>query len=74
MSNALLKASKVLRRDFNELEMLQNSKTGTGNFVNSSLRTIKELIHADLVKARPEVGLYYSEESYSKPIIPTNDN
>ena len=50
MSNALLKASKVLRRDFNELEMLQNSKSGTDNFVSSSLRTIKELINADLVK------------------------
>ena len=74
MSNALLKASKVLRRDFNELEMLQNSKSGTDNFVNSSLRTIKELIHADLVKARPELGFYYVEESLSKPIIPDNDN
>ena len=74
MSNALLKASKVLRRDFNELEMLQNSKSGTDNFVNSSLRTIKELIHADLVKARPELGLYYVEESSLKPIIPINDD
>lgn len=74
MTNTLLKASKVLRRDFNELEMLQNSKSGTDNFVNSSLRTIKELIHADLVKARPELGLYYVEESSLKPIIPINDD
>ena len=74
MSNALLKASKVLRRDFNELEMLQNSKTGTEKFVNSSLRTIKELIESDLIKARPEIGTYYVEESSSKPIIPNKDN
>lgn len=74
MSNSLLKASKVLRRDFNELEMLQNSKTGTDNFVNSSVRTIKELINSDLVKARPELGLYYVEENSSKPITPTKDN
>ena len=74
MSNALLKASKVLRRDFNELEMLQNSKSGTDNFVNSSLRTIKELIESDLIKARPEIGTYYVEESSSKPIIPNKDN
>ena len=74
MSNALLKASKVLRRDFNELEMLQNSKTGTENFVDSSLRTIKELIYADLVKARPEIEIYYVEEGSSKSIIPNNDN
>ena len=74
MSSALLKAAKVLRRDFNELERLQNSKTGTDNFVNSSVRTIKELIHADLVKARPEWELYYAQESSSIPIIPVSDN
>ena len=74
MSNILLKASKVLRRDFNELEMLQNSKIGTENFVDSSLRTIKELIYADLVKDRPEIEIYYVEEGSSKPIIPNNDN
>ena len=48
MSTVLLKAAKVLRRDFNELEMLQNSKSGTDNFVSSSLRTIKELINAGI--------------------------
>ena len=74
MSSTLLKASKVLRRDFNELEMLQNSKTGTDNFVNSSLRTIKELIQADLLKARPELGLYFVEESSVKPIPLNNDS
>ena len=74
MSNALLKAAKVLRRDFNELERLQNSKTGTDNFVNSSVRNIKEIIHADLVKARAEWETYYVEEDFSKPITPVSDS
>lgn len=64
MTNTLLKASKIIRRDFNEIEKLQNSKAGTISFVNSSLKNIEECIIQELGKARPEHELVvYDEES-----------
>ena len=44
MSNAILKASKNLRRDFGELEKLQNSNRSVQNFVNNSYLNTKDLI------------------------------
>ena len=41
MSNAILKASKNLRRDFGELEKLQNSNSSIQNFVNNSYKIPK---------------------------------
>ena len=54
MTNTILKASKVVRRDFNEIEKLQNSKVGAVSFVNSAIKNIEEIISLELSKARPE--------------------
>ena len=49
MSNAILKASKNLRRDFGELEKLQNSNSSVQNFVNNSYRNTKDLIKLEVI-------------------------
>ena len=62
MSSALLKVAKILRRDFSELEKIQNSKQNVDKFVLNSIHNIKESINIDLVKARPEADLFFVED------------
>ena len=62
MSSALLKIAKILRRDFSELEKIQNSKQNVEKFVFKSIENIKESINIDLVKARPEAKLFFVED------------
>ena len=62
MSSALLKIAKILRRDFSELEKIQNSKQNVEKFVFKSIENIKESINIDLVKARPEAKLLFVED------------
>ena len=61
MSTALLKIAKILRRDFSELEKIQNSKQNVDKFVFKSIENIKESINTDLIKARPEAELFFVE-------------
>lgn len=62
MRNAVLKASKPLRRDFAEVEKLQVSRKGTANFVtNADIRTEKILVE-ELSHARKQYG-FLTEES-----------
>ena len=63
MSSALLKIAKILRRDFSELEKIQNSKQNIEKFVFKSIENIKESINIDLIKARPEAELCFVEEA-----------
>ena len=74
MSNALLKAARVLRRDFSEIEKLQNSNLGTEKFVDSSLKNIKEIISLDLSKARPEWKINFIEQTDIQLENLNNDN
>ena len=62
MTNALLKVAKILRRDFNEIEKIQNSKNNIDKFVFKSIENIKESISYDLLKARPEAKIFYANE------------
>ena len=62
MSSALLKIAKILRRDFNELEKIQNSKQNVEKFVFKSIENIKESINIDIIKARPEAKLFFVED------------
>ena len=50
MSAALLKIAKILRRDFSELENIQNSKKNIDKFVFKSIENVKESINYDLLK------------------------
>ena len=62
MSSALLKVAKILRRDFSELEKIQNSKQNVDKFVLKSIDNVKESINIDLIKARPEAELFFVED------------
>ena len=62
MSEALLKAAKILRRDFSELEKIQNSKQNIDKFVFKSMENIKESLGYDLKKARSEAEIFFVEE------------
>ena len=59
MSNAILKASKNLRRDFGELEKLQNSRTDVKKFVENSFFNTKNAIFDELKNARPDWTFYF---------------
>lgn len=61
MSAAVIKASKGLQRDFNEVDQLQISRKGPANFVTKSdLRTEKTL-QKELSIARPDFGFLLEE-------------
>ena len=61
MIKACEKASKILIRDFGELEKLQVSKKGPSDFVtNSDLKTEKIIIE-ELSKARPDYSIISEE-------------
>ncbi len=53
MIAAARKAARALKRDFGELEKLQVSLKGPGNFVSASDRRAEETLYAELMKARP---------------------
>ena len=63
MSSALLKVAKILRRDFSELEKIQNSKQNVEKFVFKSIENIKESLKFDLLKARSDAELFFVEEN-----------
>ena len=66
MIKASNKASKILIRDFGEIEKLQVSKKGPKDFVtNSDLKTEKIIID-ELIKARPNYSILSEENGYSE--------
>ena len=62
MIKASEKASKILIRDFGEIEKLQVSKKGASDFVTNSDLKAEKIIIEELKKARPNFSLI-SEES-----------
>ena len=54
MIRAAEKASKGLLRDFNEIENLQVSRKGPGDFVTAADKRSEETIFNELKKARPD--------------------
>jgi len=66
MIKASEKASKILIRDFGEIEKLQVSKKGPKDFVtNSDLKTEKIIIE-ELKKARPHYSILSEENGYDE--------
>jgi len=53
MIAAARKTARALKRDFGELEKLQVSLKGPGNFVSAADRRAEETLLAELLKARP---------------------
>ena len=61
MVDAVLKASKSLRRDFGELENLQVSRKGPGDFVSLADHRAENILLEVLEKARPDFGFVMEE-------------
>ncbi len=58
---ACLKASRSLIRDFGEIENLQVSKKGPGDFVTSADKRTEKILIEELLKAHPEFGIITEE-------------
>ncbi|MWV24242.1 inositol monophosphatase [Methylobacterium sp. 2A] len=61
MVDAVRKAARGLRRDFGEVENLQVSRKGPGDFVSAADRKAEEVLRDALVKARPGYSLVLEE-------------
>ncbi|MBS7696604.1 MULTISPECIES: inositol monophosphatase family protein [unclassified Chelatococcus] len=61
MSEAVIKASRSLKRDFGEVEALQVSIKGPGDFVSNADRKAETILREALEKARPGYGLVMEE-------------
>ncbi len=62
MVTAVLKAGKVLARDFGEVQHLQVSVKGPGDFVTQADRKAEQVLRAELQRARPGYS-FLGEES-----------
>ena len=61
MTNAALKAGRGLKRDFGEVENLQVSVKGPGDFVTAADRKAERSLFEELSKARPGYGFVMEE-------------
>lgn len=61
MANAALKAARGLIRDFGEVEQLQVSVKGPGQFVSSADLKAENILRRELEKARPGYGFLLEE-------------
>ncbi len=62
MAKAAEKAAKGLKRDFGELEHLQISRKGPGDFVSAADFKAQAVIREELSKARPSFGFLMEEK------------
>jgi myo-inositol-1(or 4)-monophosphatase len=65
MSAAALKAARGLKRDFGEVEQLQVSVKGPGDFVSTADVKAEKILHIELAKARPGFGFLMEESGVS---------
>jgi myo-inositol-1(or 4)-monophosphatase len=61
MASAARKAARRLNRDFGEVEQLQVSLKGPGEFVSTADLQAERILKAELVRARPGYGLLFEE-------------
>jgi myo-inositol-1(or 4)-monophosphatase len=61
MTDAVMKAARGLKRDFGEVENLQVSRKGPGDFVTAADRRAEKILREALEKARPGYGLVLEE-------------
>ena len=66
MIKASEKASKILIRDFGEIEKLQVSKKGPADFVTNSDLKVEKIIIEELKKARPNYSIISEENGIEK--------
>lgn len=61
MANAAFKAAKGLVRDFGEVEHLQVSRKGPGDFVSTADKKAEDILYKELKKGRPSYGFIMEE-------------
>jgi len=61
MIKAVEKATRSLIRDFGEVENLQVSQKGPGDFVSAADTRAEQIIHDELIYARPDYGFMMEE-------------
>ena len=61
MVKACRKAGKILIRDFGEIEKLQVSRKGPGDFVTMSDKRVEKILIGELEKARPNFSILSEE-------------
>ncbi|MGO4869502.1 MAG: inositol monophosphatase family protein [Roseiarcus sp.] len=61
MTNAAIKAGRGLKRDFGEIEQLQVSMKGPGDFVSLADKRSEKVLFEELAKARPGYGFVMEE-------------
>jgi myo-inositol-1(or 4)-monophosphatase len=61
MTNAAIKAGRGLKRDFGEIEQLQVSMKGPGDFVSLADKRSEKVLFEELSKARPGYGFVMEE-------------
>jgi myo-inositol-1(or 4)-monophosphatase len=66
MAGAALKAARALKRDFGEVEQLQVSVKGPGDFVSTADLRAERTLRAELLRARPGYGLLLEESGASE--------
>lgn len=67
MTRAAEKAAKSLLRDFGEVEQLQVSVKGPGDFVSAADRRAEQIIHQELSKGRPDYAFLMEESGTVGP-------
>lgn len=61
MTDAVAKAARSLKRDYGEVEQLQVSRKGPGDFVSAADRKAENILRGALEKARPGYGFVLEE-------------
>ena len=61
MTKACMKAARSLIRDYGEVENLQVSSKGPGDFVSSADKRTEKILIEELQKAHPEYGIVTEE-------------
>ena len=64
ITRACMKASRSLIRDFGEIENLQVSSKGPGDFVSSADKRTEKIIIDELQKAHPDYGIVTEESGF----------
>ena len=72
MTDAVMKASRSLKRDFGEVENLQVSRKGPGDFVSAADRKAEQILRDALEKARPGYGFVMEEAGVVKGTDPNH--
>jgi myo-inositol-1(or 4)-monophosphatase len=66
MINAARKAARGIQRDFGEVENLQVSRKGPGDFVTNADKRTEKILRDELIKARPAYGFLAEETGFEQ--------